>query len=104
MASFSGTEAEVREFVDLRDKLLGRPRRGVHVGRGRHVDMPDTWDGEGRKPPGWWGDDGPILDRGSWNTPVNRSLAESELLKTNGRMTAQEKVQLSTYLLRVPVE
>jgi hypothetical protein len=35
------------------DKLLGYPLAGVHVGGGRHVPMPPTWDGNGAVPIGW---------------------------------------------------
>jgi hypothetical protein len=38
-------------------KKLGEtePVRGVHIGRGPHVKMPETWGGENRVPPGWSG-------------------------------------------------
>ena len=34
-------------------KALGYPVAGVHIGAGRHVDMPASWDGLGATPPGW---------------------------------------------------
>lgn len=48
-----GTLEEMREAQAAVDKALGYPRRGRHVGGGRHVGMPDTWDGQGPCPPGW---------------------------------------------------
>lgn len=49
----SGTEAACGNIQAAIDKAYGYPRKGVHVGGGIHVDMPDTWDGTGATPPGW---------------------------------------------------
>jgi len=35
------------------NKALGHPKIGTHQGDGLHVNMPPTWDGSGRTPPGW---------------------------------------------------
>lgn len=48
-----GTPAEMRAVQRAADKALGYPRRGVQVGGGIHVAMPETWDGKGECPPGW---------------------------------------------------
>lgn len=50
---YPGTEAECRAVAAAVDKALGYPRRGEHVGEGRHVVMPEAWDGTGECPPGW---------------------------------------------------
>lgn len=52
----TATLVEALEIQDLRVKLTGTVRKqGVHVGGGRHVNMPNAWDGNGRVPPGWSG-------------------------------------------------
>jgi len=45
--------AQAAQIVAALDVLEGYPSRGVHVGGGRHVDAPDTWDGTGDTPSGW---------------------------------------------------
>lgn len=45
-----------------RDAAIGPPVRGVHIGEGIHVSMPETWDGAGAVPLGWSGFDGEMLD------------------------------------------
>lgn len=35
------------------DRLLGLPAAGIHIGGGRHVPMPASWDGSGLTPFGW---------------------------------------------------
>lgn len=53
MKAFVGAERQAREAQALIDRALGYPRRGIHVGRGTHVVMPQLWDGNGEPPPGW---------------------------------------------------
>lgn len=48
-----GPEASMDALNAISNKALGYPQKGVHVGDGLHVAMPDTWDGEGATPPGW---------------------------------------------------
>jgi hypothetical protein len=48
-----GTRLEAEAVETIEDKLLGYPLAGVHVGGGRHVAMPATWDGSGSVPIGW---------------------------------------------------
>ena len=45
--------AQAASIVAALNTLDDYPSRGVHVGRGRHVDIPDTWDGAEPCPPGW---------------------------------------------------
>ena len=45
---------DARELRLLRDRVAPSSI-GTHIGGGRHVDMPDTWDGIGQVPPGWSG-------------------------------------------------
>ncbi len=47
------SRAAARVIEQTQDKLLGYPSAGAHVGGGIHVEMPDTWDGVGKPPPGW---------------------------------------------------
>jgi hypothetical protein len=53
-----GSRATVQRYCDLRNKAEDYPSRGVHHGRGRHVDIPDAPPGHGwslyspRKHPG----------------------------------------------------
>lgn len=49
----SGTEAASDALVAIIDKALAYPKKGTRVGGGRHAAMPETWDGQGRTPPGW---------------------------------------------------
>jgi len=47
------TEANADALSAIVDKALGFPVIGTHIGGGRHVTMPPTWDGQGGTPPGW---------------------------------------------------
>lgn len=49
----STSQANAQALEQQLDKLLGLPLKGTHVGGGLHVDMPDTWNGSGKVPPGW---------------------------------------------------
>ncbi len=48
-----GAEIEADALNAIVSKALGLPKAGTHVGRGPHVTMPQTWDGQGKAPPGW---------------------------------------------------
>lgn len=50
---YQGTEAQVDDIVTIIDKALAYPKIGTHIGGGRHVTMPPTWDSSGETPPGW---------------------------------------------------
>lgn len=57
------TEAEALELLTIREKAgAPEPEKGVHVGAGRHVQMPETWDGNGKVPAGWSGLAGVYFD------------------------------------------
>lgn len=48
-----GTEAANDALNAIVDKALVYPKIGVHIGKGPHVPMPPSWDGQGALPPGW---------------------------------------------------
>jgi hypothetical protein len=52
------TLAQANELRAAMSKVAPTPEKGAHVGGGRHVKMPETWDGNGKVPPGWAGLDG----------------------------------------------
>lgn len=52
------TLAQANELRAAFAKVAPAPEKGAHVGKGRHVPMPETWDGNGKVPPGWVGLDG----------------------------------------------
>lgn len=57
------TEAEALELLAIREKAgASEPEKGVHIGAGRHVPMPETWDGSGKVPAGWSGLSGVYFD------------------------------------------
>jgi hypothetical protein len=43
MSHTTGTKASVEAVQADTDTLMGYPRKGVHVGGGRHAEMPDTF-------------------------------------------------------------
>lgn len=52
--TYIGANAPDRDAAGMiLDKAHALPVPGVHVGRGPHVDMPATWDGNGPVPIGW---------------------------------------------------
>jgi hypothetical protein len=51
--STPGADAAGDALQLIVDKALAHPKVGSHVGSGRHVNMPPTWDGQGACPPGW---------------------------------------------------
>jgi hypothetical protein len=48
-----GTLAEMQEAQRIVDKALGYPKKGRHVGGGKHTPIQEEWDGVGEVPPGW---------------------------------------------------
>ncbi len=48
-----GSEANCEALVRVITKALGGHFVGTHVGDGRHVSMPGSWNGFGPVPPGW---------------------------------------------------
>jgi hypothetical protein len=60
----TGSPEEMLTAQRAIDKALGYPRKGLRVGGGRHVPMPETWDGTGECPPGWTATaSAPVLDK-----------------------------------------
>jgi hypothetical protein len=64
----TGTEAANDALNDVVSKAMALPAAGTHIGGGRHVDMPQTWDGQGTPPPGW-------TKRATANYVINASTA-----------------------------
>jgi hypothetical protein len=95
-----GTRAECDAIKATRDKLLGPPSKGFHMGTGRHVEMPEAWDGEGEVPPGWTGYAGPLehpITKGEWGVDtggeaITKALAVPELA---AKLSEPEKVELA---------
>jgi hypothetical protein len=83
------------------DKLLGYPLAGVHVGGGRHVDMPATWDGTGAVPPGWTSYKGssrqhPTLAQ--WATPIDPDAPAAMANGRRARLNASEQAKMTADL------
>lgn len=53
MVFYIGTKVDCDELEYFGDKMNDLPKAGIHTGEGRHVDMPSSWDGVGKVPPGW---------------------------------------------------
>lgn len=99
--SVVGTEAACDEVVVLANKALGFPAKGRHVGGGRHVDMPDTWDGTGPTPPGWTKTVTAVYVSSPTDAavPVSDTLAAAlQDAKAQAKLTGQERAALATAL------
>jgi hypothetical protein len=80
MTWFIGTQARCSELVALVDKLEGYPNNiHTHVGGGRHVTVPNIWDGRLPAPPGW---------THTWAIPIRHSSRNEWAVSTNGRVAA----------------
>lgn len=92
------TEAKCDALVGIIDKALGYPKRGTHVGGGKHAVMPETWDGTGPTPPGWtknatvsW-----VASAASAAVPVPDSLAtQLQRPESLARLSVAERNTLS---------
>ncbi len=83
------------------DKLLGYPLAGVHVGGGRHVDMPASWDGNGAVPIGWTSYKGssrqhPTLAQ--WATPLDPECTAAMGNGRRARLNASEQTKMTADL------
>jgi len=99
MAYTTGTRAYCDDIKASRDKLIGPPVKGFHMGGGRHCDMPDTWDGVGKVPPGWSGADGPEEHpdrKGEWSVELPSSVSVALADSRQSRVTPAEKTTLQT--------
>lgn len=87
------TEEAATELKRI-SKKLGEPEpvRGVHIGRGPHVKMPDTWDGESRVPPGWSGVHG-VFAETAWN---GEAYEETGLYSVGLPEDAEERAEADT--------
>lgn len=87
-----------RELEQLQDTLFGYPSAGVHVGGGRHVPMPATWDGTGAVPPGWSSYLGATLKHptlSQWATMLDDSIAAALADARGNRLTGPQKTTLA---------
>ena len=83
------------------DKLLGYPLAGVHVGGGRHVDMPASWDGNGAVPIGWTSYKGssrqhPTLPQ--WATTLDPDAPAAMANGRRNRLNASEQTKMTADL------
>lgn len=101
---YTGPTLEAREAAAaLLDKAYALPTRGVPVGGGRHVPMPDIWDGLGPVPPGWTSfqghrntnDDAAVFlpDEPETQTKLNRLTGTERAMLASIRATAQPNAQ-----------
>lgn len=95
------TEALARETERALDKLLGGPKKGVRVGGGIHVPMPDSWDGTGPVPIGWTSYVGcsqrhPTLT--IWSTPIEPEATAAMGNGRRARLSAQEQTKMAADL------
>lgn len=97
------TEAEALELLAIRKKLGldPEPVKGAHTGGGRHVPMPEEWNGEGKVPPGWAGvsgvfeqEDGFAVEVIEFSKTDESKLSAPELLKYDAAVKA-EKAKLT---------
>lgn len=81
------------------DKALGYPRKGTHVGGGRHVTMPATWDGTGATPPGWAKSAADVWVASASDAVLplpDDVVAELQAAPAQARLSAAEKTTLSS--------
>lgn len=83
------------------DKLLGYPLAGLHVGGGRHVSMPPTWDGNGAVPIGWTSYKGstrqhPTLPQ--YATPIDPESTPAMANGRRNRLNAGEQTKMAADL------
>ena len=73
----------------------------MHVGGGKHVDMPETWDGQGDVPPGWSSHKGGVLPH-----PDERETAfvlavapdVEPKVAASGKLDSSEKATLQAFI------
>lgn len=97
-----GQPVELEEMRAVLDKVLGYPRRGVHVGGGIHVPMPDEWDGQGETPLGWTRTVGePFLDvEGKLLLEVSDRTAQEVAEADTSKLSPGEQARLQAALAR----
>lgn len=88
--TYTGASRAERDIAGgLLDKANALPSRGAHIGGGRHVIMPETWDGVGKVPPGW------TSYQAHRNGDAAVWLPEPETATKLARLTLQEQAQLA---------
>lgn len=95
------TEALARETERNQDKLLQYPKKGTRVGGGKHVPMPDTWDGIGPVPPGWTSYLGSSVKHPTlptWSTPIEPEVTAAMANGRRARLTALEQTKMTADL------
>jgi hypothetical protein len=94
---YRGTQSDCSAVSAARDKLLGPPVKGVHVGGGIHVAMPESWNGDGDVPLGWTGYQGPKQEGQQWSVDPGNGQTDAALKTTAADvLTVQEKTLLQT--------
>jgi hypothetical protein len=96
--AISTTQPAAAELEQLEDKLLSYPAKGVPIGRGIHVPMPDTWDGNGKPPMGWTSYRTSSLKHptlSQWATPLDEKVSTALAGTDASKLTAAEKTKLA---------
>jgi hypothetical protein len=96
--AISLTEPAAVELEQLEDKLLSLPAKGVHIGGGIHVPMPDTWDGNGKPPMGWTSYRTSSIKHptlAQWATPMDAKVSTALVGPDASKLTAAEKTKLA---------
>lgn len=93
------TQAEALELLAIRKKAgEPAPEKGTHIGGGRHVPMPESWDGTGKVPAGWSGLSGVTLnvEKNSYAvevidlaTAMKSKLSATEIKKIEDAISAE---------------
>jgi hypothetical protein len=109
--AISVTQPAAVELEQLEDKLLSYPAKGVHIGGGIHVPMPDAWDGTGKPPMGWTSYRTSSIKHptlAQWATPLDSELVAALSNGRAARLTAAEKTKLqaanATAVVALPVD
>lgn len=100
--TLTDTKTNCLTAVALENKALGYPLKGVHVGGGIHVPMPEQWDGTGTAPPGWTvanqeTDVAPDAKTANWTVKLDDSFM-TDVVSTSTKLTTQEKTTAATLL------
>jgi hypothetical protein len=96
--AISTTQPAAVELEQLEDKLLSLPAKGVHVGRGIHVPMPASWDGNGKPPMGWTSYRTSTIKHptlSQWATPMDAKVSTALAGPDASKLTAGEKTKLA---------
>jgi hypothetical protein len=97
-AAISTSQPAAVELEQLEDKLLSLPAKGVHVGRGIHVPMPASWDGNGKPPMGWTSYRTSTIKHptlSQWATPMDAKVSTALVGPDASKLTAAEKTKLA---------